>query len=71
MSTSPEYLVEEFAALLEDVADADLEMHLANMAVIFDLFLKDDEPKLSAASRHARVAAFIERVKQRCLTAGH
>jgi hypothetical protein len=71
MSASPEHLVEEFSALLKEVPDADLEKHLANMAVIFDVFLKGDEPKLSAASRNARVTAFIARVRQRCLIAGH
>ena len=38
------------------------------MGVIFDLFLRGAEPKMSDEIRKARVVAFIELLRGRCLT---
>jgi hypothetical protein len=60
-------LIDEFAALLEGVPEAELDRHLSNVGVLIRKFLKHASPDVSETHRNEHAMALIELLKRRCL----
>jgi hypothetical protein len=60
-------LIDEFAALLEGVPEAELDRHLSNVGLLIREFLKHASPDMSETHRSEHAVAFIELLKRRRL----